>query len=67
MSGRCLKGVWKVAERQGIPRGCQEDVWKVSRGSLNVIGMCLEVVWKVSERCLEGVWKVSGRVSGRVS
>ena len=56
-----------MAERQGIPRGCQEDVWKVSRGSLNVIGMCLEVVWKVSERCLEGVWKVSGRVSGRVS
>ena len=52
MSGRCLKGVWKVSG------GCLEGVCKVS-------GLCLlDGIWTVSGRCLRSVWRVSLKVTG---
>ena len=61
VSGGCLEGVWKESGRQGMPRGWQENVLKVSGGCLNVIGRCLQDVWNVFD--FFGSQKVGKRVS----
>ena len=58
MSGKCLKGVWKVSGRflKGVCVGHLEGVWRIS-------GWLIDGVWKVSGVCPEGVWR--GKVSGK--
>ena len=55
-----MECVWKMSG------GLMEGAWKVTEKKPHLIctgrtgPMCLEGVWKLSEKCLEGVWMVSG-------